>query len=173
VPPIDVNNPITRLVLRPSIDPAYDQLEQTLGIKFPLYIDNTVHDDINCIFHINVTYHRKALFTCSECSTDDLKVIHKRSRIFRGLDLINSKTHIHINLPILSCPNCGNITYIPAWLTKSSNLTLQLQNQILADSKVMSIPKIARHYGLTSSRISKVIKRFNEKNVKNDDFNDT
>jgi transposase len=168
-----MNNPITRSVLRPTINPIYEIFEKNIGIEFPLYINDVQYDKNNFIYNIFVVFHKKALFTCSECGTENLKVIHKRPRIFKGLDIFNNETLIHIDLPILLCPKCGKrITYTPKWATKNSGLTVQLQHRILAEATIMPISDITKRTGLKTHRVSNVIKRYVDEAVTNDDWSE-
>jgi transposase len=143
--------------MKPTINPIYNDFEKIIGIELPYYISDIEFDHNSYNVSIFIDYHSKSLFNC-ECGQSNIQIHSKKHRIIRDLDIMNYKANIHIDLPIINCPNCRFKTVLPSWSTPRSGLTLKFQQRLLAASSFIPLSTVTKLTGESYDRINHVIK---------------
>ncbi|MDR2353538.1 MAG: hypothetical protein LBF22_10360 [Deltaproteobacteria bacterium] len=151
------NNTTTLTEILPETDSRYSALEQLIGIIPPFYIINHQVDLLNFESHLYINYKNKLTFTSSCCGVGGCKVHSKSHRIFRTLDILNTKTFIHMDVPRIKCLKCGKIITLELpWIDKNFRLTKQFVQRVIALSEFLPFTTVSKVMGESDTRLSAI-----------------
>jgi hypothetical protein len=149
-------DPITEKVLKPKLNPVFEDFEAVYQIMFPLYISGMVFDREASKVDIFISYHKKATFPCA-CDMGKHRVHSKIPRIWRALDIANLRCYLHMDVPRLNCPSIGVKLFQVPWARDHSHLTIPMEKDILSLSTHIPISELAKRLGESEHRLIKLI----------------
>jgi hypothetical protein len=159
----NTSGPIDYAKLVPPREESYIFFEDMIGIEAPFYISALKYDKTCRESHITISFIRKVTFP-SPCCGISGKVHSYHLRIIRHLDIMNTKTYLHLELPKIKCPKCGIIHALSLpFLHVRSNLSVEFRQKVIEFAEVMPFTTASRFLGESNKRLADVVHRKGDK----------
>jgi transposase len=138
----------------------FETFQAALGLKEPWFVAASRFDAAAKRLDIDISFDKRALFTCPSCGVPECPVYDARPLTWRHLDFWQHQTYLNARVPRVRCDACGVRKVSVPWSRDGSGFTLLFEAHVMDLIPAMPVAAAARMVGEHDTRLWRVVHHY-------------